>query len=138
MNKKNILVLTLVIIILVCVTGFFLSRFFQTRMIDNFMVDYHAEYSSGGGTRILDITYKVVNGSIVSCNGTYTFPGTINSTSFERLPETEPCDVQRLLANDSSSYNVPHEFVTSISEGQSLSKEVTDGGSMYSYKIILE
>lgn len=101
----------------------------------NFKVDYHAEYSSSGGDRFLDIVYTVRDGVVVSCEGTYSFPPSsgqrgagINKNNIEQV------DVQKLK---NGNYNVPIVLITSIAKNQKMSDEVNDGSSMYRYRIIL-
>ncbi len=103
----------------------------------NFKVDYYATYSSGGGDRILNITYFVEKGTITSCDGTYSFPPSQSQQDagiFEN--NVEPCDVQKLT--NPGSYNVPVTLITSVSPYQKTYDEVTDGPSFYRYRITIE
>ena len=99
----------------------------------NFAVKYYATYTSGSGDRILDITYSVKNGMIVSCEGTYSFPPSqAQRDAGITADNQEPCDVNTLRNNQ---YNVPLNLITRIGK---MSDEVTDGDFSYRYQVILE
>lgn len=102
----------------------------------NFKVDYHAEYSSSGGDRFLDIVYTVRDGVVVSCEGTYSFPPSSDQRGAGiNKNNTEQVDIQKLLNRD---YNVPIVLFTSVAKNQKMGDEVNDGNSMYRYRIILK
>ena len=97
----------------------------------SFNVKYFSTYSSGGGTRTLDITYRVDNNEITSCEGNYSYPAPV-----ERIGETDvaECDIKRLKLGE---YNVPLNLIIDLS-GKEITGEVHDGPSWYRWEVIAE
>jgi len=127
MDKKNIIIAILSLIIIVGIFGFYFYS--QDKIIKDFNVVYYSKYSSSGGDRILDITYQVRNGAITSCEGNYFFSGTDGD-------KTEVCDLTK-LKNQESPFIV-QKLITEYSKGEKMSDEVIDGPSTYRWQIILK
>ncbi len=95
----------------------------------NLRVYYYAKYSSSAGDRVLDITYVVRDGRVVSCTGYY-------SAHMTDYNITEECDVGKLLLP--GGYNVPVRIITSVLPGEKLEGEVFEGSGYYRYRIVVE
>ena len=124
MNKCIIILLSLLLLLIIGCSK-------QQTTPNSFIVKYYASYSSSGGTRILDITYRIDNHEIISCEGTYSYPAPV-----ERRGETDvaECDIERLKSGD---YNVPLTIITELS-GKEMTGEVHDGPSRYNWEVIIE
>jgi hypothetical protein len=104
--------------------------------IQDFKVDFYAEYTSPAGDRILDIVYIVKNGSIATCQGTYSYPpSSEQELAGDYQSNIEPCRLDKLLNHE---YNVPLMLFTSVFRGQKMSGEFDDGEAMYRYRILVD
>lgn len=127
MDKKDITIFVLVLIILGGVIGFYVLN--QEKSIKTFDVKYNSKYSSSGGDRVLDIIYSVQDGVITSCEGSYTFSGTDGN-------QTEACDLNK-LKNKQSPF-VVEKLLTEFSKGEETKGEVRDGPLTYNWEIIVK
>lgn len=120
--KYQFVLLLILLLIIGCTKQFIVEP-------EKFDVKYYAKYSSSAGTRILDITYTVENGEIISCQGTYT-------TDMTDGKNVKECNLEALTAKDYTVYNVPLELITTIPEDQKMSGEVRQGPGSYKWEII--
>lgn len=100
---------------------------------DSFIVDYLSIFSSSAGDRVINISYVVVDGVLVSCDGYYQGPGPhqVDSVSGERMQgDKVPCDVD-LLRNSSSPFGV--EVFTSLPSQHHVVSD--DGRSYVEYRV---
>jgi hypothetical protein len=106
------------------------------RPIKDFKVEFHGQYSSSGGDRILDVVYTVRNGVVVSCTGTYSYPPSQDQLN-AGIGKNNVALVD-LLKLKNRDYNAPIVLISAIKKGQKVSDEVDDGRSSYRYRIILK
>lgn len=125
----------LLLISLVIITIAFSLYFFSISQVTimNFKANYYARHTSSAGDRVLDITYTVLQGNIVDCEGTYSSPATTEQMEQGIFENVENCDLNKLINKE---YNVPLELVAYLTKGSKLTKEITDGPSYYRYNII--
>ena len=136
-KQKYLSIILLAIIILMngCVQEDTPTKTSITQPATSFSVNYIASSSSSGGDRRLDITYRVENEKIISCEGTYSYPPSQEQRDAGNYDQNiEDCDVQKLI-ND--KYNVPLKLMTNIS-GHEMSGKVNDRFGSYSWEIIIE
>ncbi len=120
---RIIFIILLVGIVLLSILG-------CSRSLTTFNVAYYGKYTSSAGDRILNITYMVTDGAIVSCTGTYSYPA-----PQERYgqTDTEPCNVTRL---NNHEYNVPLELITTMPSGAPREGSSQYGPRRYSWSIV--
>ncbi len=118
MKKKNAWFLIIILIII---------------LLLNFKVKYYATNVSSGGGRILDITYVVFWGSIYSCNGTYSYPPSMDQRHEGNWNNNiEKCDVEKLKEGN---YNAPIKLIHFLNPLK-MRGEHREGPTMYKYKIV--
>jgi len=129
MNKKIIYWIILVIIIAVIIALFFIIKANKATS-ENFKVNYSSTYSSSGGDRVLNISYMVRDGVVISCTGGYEFDGG------DGLQNSEACNLDQLI-NQEAPFILETGLITKLSKKDKLSDEVTNGPTTYSYNIQL-
>ena len=127
MDKKRVKTIIISLIIIAGIVA--ISLLGQEKIIEDFDVAYSSWGASSGGNRMLNITYSVQSGSVVSCEGAYFYFGTGGNG-------VEECNLTK-LQNQEHPFKL-ERFITKYSTNEKLKGRVTDPPYGFSWEIILQ